>query len=85
MLYSSKGGKLDRLISEHNLRWCDVVANVEEAIERKLPVDIDDTLASSDSKEPFCILIHGGQKKGSPYTKDIAKNKELIKQLKSRR
>ena len=84
-LTASKGGKLDRLISEHNLRWCDVVANVEEAIESKLPIDIDDTLASSDSKEPFCILIHGGQKKGSIYTTDITRNKELIKQLKLRK
>lgn len=80
-LTASVGGKLDHLIEQHNLRWCMVVPNVEEAIKRELPVDIDDTLASSDSKEPFCILLHGKQKAGSPHTADIKKNKELINQL----
>jgi len=82
-LTASKGGKLDSLIDKYNLRWCDVVVNVEEAIERELPIDIDDTLASSDSKEPFGILLHGGQKKGSTFFADIKRNKETIKKLKS--
>jgi hypothetical protein len=83
-LTASKGGKLDHLIDKHNLRWMEIVANVEEAIERKLPIDINDKLASSDSKEPFAILIHGGQPKGSKWVKDIRANRELIKQLRSR-
>jgi len=81
-LTASKGGKLDHLISQHNLRWSEVVVNVEEAIKKNLPIDIDDSLASSDSKEPFAILLHGGQKKGSPYLQDVRRNKELIKKLK---
>jgi len=84
-LTASFGGKVDKLISEYNLRYCVVVKNVEEAIEKKLPIDIDDSLASSDSKEPFAILMHGGQKAGSPYFADIKKNKELVNQIKKSR
>jgi hypothetical protein len=82
--FTSKGGKKDYLIDKYNLRWMEIVHNVEEAIKKKLPIDINDKLASSDSKEPFSILIHGGQPKGSKLAKDIRSNRELIKQLKSR-
>ena len=82
-LTASRGGKSDHLIDKYHLRWCEVLPNIEEAIIRKLPVDIDDTLASSDSKEPFAILMHGGQPKGSKWIEDIQRNKTLIKQIKS--
>ena len=83
-LTASKGGKQDKLIDKYHLRWMEVVMNVEEAIEKRLPIDINDKLASSDSTEPFAILIHGGQPKGSKFTKDITKNRLLLKQLKNK-
>lgn len=81
-LTASKGGKLDHLIDEYNLRYVEIVANVEEAIEKELLIDVDDTLASSDSQEPFAILIHGGQVAGSKYAKDISRNKKIIAKFK---
>lgn len=83
-LTASKGGKQDDLIEKHNLRYVDIVRNVEEAIKKRLQIDINDKLASSDSDQPFAILVHGGQPKGSAWSKDITKNRELIKQLKNR-
>ena len=80
-LTASKGGKYDELIEKYNLRWSTVVTNVEQAIEKRLKIDINDKLSSSNSQEPFCILIHGGQKKGSGMSADIKKNKELIHKI----
>ena len=45
-------------------------------------IDINDKIAQSNSNKPFTILAHGGQKKGSDLTKDIIKNRELIKNIK---
>lgn len=81
-LTASKGGIYDNLITEYNLRYVEVVVNVKEAIQKQLKIDINDKLASSDSKEPFAILLHGGQKKGNPFVKDIKNNKALVNKLK---
>lgn len=83
-LTASKGGKQDHLIDKYHLRWMEVVMNVEEAIKKRLPIDINDKLVSSDSTEPFSILIHGGQPKGSIFAKEVTKNRLLIQQLKNK-
>jgi hypothetical protein len=79
---ASKGGKLDRLIEPNNLRWMEVVKNIDEAIKKRLPIDINDKLAQNDSNEPFSILAHGGQQKGSEWATDIKKNRDLVNKLK---
>lgn len=84
-LTASRGGKQDVLIDKHKLRYMQIVKNVEEAKELKLRIDIDDSLAFSDSKEPFAILIHGGQPKGSPLAKYVTANRKIVDDLKQRR
>lgn len=83
-LTASRGGKQDHLIDKHNLRYMEIVRDVEEAKKKKLNIDINDKLASSDSKEPFAILIHGGQPKGSEFAKYVTANRKLINDLKSK-
>lgn len=83
-LTASRGGKQDHLIDKYHLRYMEVVKSVEDAKEKHLRIDINDKLASSDSKEPFAILIHGGQPKGSGLAKYVAANKKLIDSLKKK-
>ena len=75
----------DVLIDKHKLRYMQIVKDVEEAKELKLRIDIDDSLASSDSKDSFAILIHGGQPKGSPLAKYVTANRKVVADLKQRR
>lgn len=83
-LTASRGGKQDHLVDKYNLRYMEIVKSVEEAKEKKLRIDINDKLASSDSKEPFAILIHGGQPKGSELAKYVTANRKLISDLKKK-
>jgi hypothetical protein len=61
VLTASRGGRLDHLIDEHNLRESVVVKSVEEKI------DHTDELAAIPSlrHQSFALLIHGTQPKGS--------------------
>lgn len=63
-LTASKGGKLDSLITQYNLKFAQVVYSNEEAKKLKLKVDHDDSHAYKGNKS-FALLIHGTQPAGS--------------------
>jgi len=63
-LNASKGGKLDKLIEQYNLKYAEVVYSELEAMEKGLEIDHDDSHAY-DYNHPFALLIHGTQPKGS--------------------
>ena len=64
VLTASRGGKHDDLIDLHGWKEALVVYSEEEAAERGLEIDHDDTHAAF-GKENFALLIHGTQPKGS--------------------
>ena len=67
ILTASRGGRLDHLIDEHNLREAVVVFSEQEAEEKNLIIDHDDSHAARPSLKDnsFALLIHGTQPKGS--------------------
>ena len=67
ILTASRGGRLDHLIDQHNLRESVVVHSVDEAKELGLEIDHTDELAAIPSirYKSFALLIHGTQPKGS--------------------
>ena len=67
VLTASRGGRLDHLIDEHNLRESVVVHSVDQAKELGLEIDHTDELAAIPSirHKSFALLIHGTQPKGS--------------------
>jgi len=69
-LTASKGGKLDRLIKEHNLKFIEVVLTHQEAAEKGLELDHDDSLMYTQTKS-FAILIHGTQPAKSDAMKAV--------------
>ena len=64
VLTASRGGKHDDLIDLHGWKEALVVYSEEEAAEKGLEIDHDDTHAAF-GKENFALLIHGTQPKGS--------------------
>ena len=64
VLTASRGGKYDDLIELHGWKEALVVYSEQEAEERGLEIDHDDTHAAF-GKENFALLIHGTQPKGS--------------------
>jgi hypothetical protein len=65
-LVASLGGKHDRLAERHRFRTCEVVLSYEEADEKRLPIDHDDSIACGIRRErKFATLIHGTQPEGS--------------------
>ena len=78
VLTASRGGRLDHLIDEHNLRESVVVYSEQEADDLGLVIDHDDSHAAIPSQRhnSFALLIHGQQPKGS-------KASEAIKELKA--
>lgn len=73
-LTASKGGKMDFLISEHRLKYAEVIFSEQEAIDKGLELDHDDSHAI-EGKKPFGLLLHGTQPAGT----DASKAWELIK------
>lgn len=67
-LTASVGGKQDHLISQYNLKYNLVVSTPEEAKQKGLSIDHDDSHAYAQDKS-FAILIHGTQAKGSEMGK----------------
>lgn len=63
-LTASKGGKDDALINKHNLKFNEVVLSEQEAKDKGLELDHDDSHAYNSDKS-FAILIHGTQPAGS--------------------
>ena len=75
-LNASKGGKYDSLIERHKLKYAEVVFTEQEAIDKGLEIDHDDSHAFLQDK-PFALLLHGVQPKGS-------KASEALKALKGK-
>ena len=69
---ASIGGSQDNLIYEHNFKKVFVVGSEEEAKEKGLEIDHDDTHAFLKDKD-FALLIHGNQKKGTKAAADRLK------------
>jgi hypothetical protein len=75
-LTASYGGYSDDLIQKHNLKAVEVVYSHEEAADKGLPIDSDDSLAWKQDGN-FAQLIHGTQPAGSA----ASKAKEALKKV----
>ena len=63
---ASRGGTHDHLIDQYEMRSAEVVFSIEEAIEKGLELDHDDSLAMSNSGKSFGLLLHGTQPVNTP-------------------
>tara|TARA_B110001454_G_C12706624_1_gene428875 strand:+ start:1120 stop:1899 length:780 start_codon:yes stop_codon:yes gene_type:complete len=79
VLTASRGGKYDELIDVAGWKEALVVYSEQEAIDKGLEIDHDDTHAAF-GKENFALLIHGTQPKGSAASKAL----QLIKKAKKK-
>ena len=62
---ASLGGKEDKLVFDHGLKYARVVFSEQEAADLGLELDhLDDHAYSADDK-PFALLLHGTQPKGT--------------------
>ena len=75
VLTASRGGKHDELIDAAGWKEAVVVYSEEEAEERGLEIDHDDSHAAF-GKEDFALLIHGTQPKGSAASIALQKLKK---------
>ena len=80
VLTASRGGKFDELIDLHGWKEALVVYSEQEAQERDLEIDHDDTHAAF-GKENFALLIHGTQPKGSMASKALQAIKRKAKEV----
>ena len=80
VLTASRGGKYDDMIDLHGWKEALVVYSEEEAEEKGLEIDHDDTHAAF-GKENFALLIHGTQPKGSAASKALQKIKTKRKAI----
>jgi len=64
-LIASKGGKNDSLIEKHNLKNVEIVFSLNEAIEKGLEIDHDDSHCYNKDVKKFALLLHGTQPKNS--------------------
>ena len=69
---ASKGGTCDHLISKHKLKYAEVVFSLDEAKQKNLDIDHDDSLAFGESGS-FALLLHGTQPPGSDASKAWSK------------
>lgn len=65
VLTASYGGKHDDLIDQHNLKSAEVVYSREEAEQKGIPIDEDDSYAVDADTKRVGLLIHGAQPAGS--------------------
>ena len=79
VLTASRGGKYDELIDLHGWKEALVVYSEEEAEQKGLEIDHDDTHAAF-GKENFALLIHGTQPKGSAASVALSAIKKANKQ-----
>jgi Gene product 88 len=75
-LTASKGGKLDHLIKKHNLKFAEVVFSEQEALEKNLDIDHDDSLAIY-SNNSLALLLHGTQAANTPAQDALQKLRAL--------
>ena len=78
VLTASRGGKHDDLIDLHGWKEALVVYSEQEAIDKGLEIDHDDTHAAF-GKENFALLIHGTQPKGSMASQALQAIKQKAK------
>ena len=78
VLTASRGGKYDELIDLHGWKEALVVYSEQEAKEKGLEIDHDDTHAAF-GKENFALLIHGTQPAGSMASQALQAIKKLAK------
>jgi hypothetical protein len=64
-LVASRGGKYDHLIEPYNLPECEIVLSEQEAADKGIEIDHDDSHVF-DYKGKFALLIHGAQPAGTP-------------------
>tara|TARA_B100000902_G_scaffold399568_1_gene471070 strand:- start:1687 stop:2451 length:765 start_codon:yes stop_codon:yes gene_type:complete len=69
-LNASRGGKHDNLIDTYNLKSAEVVYSYDEAKQKGLEIDHDDSHAYTRGPS-FAQLIHGTQPKGSEASKAL--------------
>ena len=81
VLTASRGGKHDNLIDLHGWKEALVVYSEQEAIDKGLEIDHDDTHAAF-GKENFALLIHGTQPKGSAASIALQTLKRKAKEMK---
>ena len=74
---ASVGGKFDDFIKTYNLKSAEVVYSEQEAKDKGLEIDHDDTHACLGTKS-FALLIHGNGQKGSRQAKV---HNELIRSM----
>ena len=72
VLTASRGGKYDDMIDLHGWKEALVVYSEQEAIDKGLEIDHDDTHAAF-GKDNFALLIHGTQPKGSAASVALSK------------
>ena len=78
VLTASRGGKHDELIDLHGWKEALVVYSEQEAIDKGLEIDHDDTHAAF-GKDNFALLLHGTQPKGSTASVALSAIKKLAK------
>ena len=71
VLTASRGGKYDDMIDLHGWKEALVVYSEQEAIDKGLEIDHDDTHAAF-GKDNFALLIHGTQPAGSAASKALS-------------
>lgn len=76
-LNASRGGKFDDLIDIHKLKSAEVVFSVDEATQKGLEIDHDDSHAYTKGPS-FAHLIHGCQPAGSEASKALSHLKRDI-------
>ena len=79
VLTASRGGKYDELIDIHGWKEALVVYSEQEAADKGLEIDHDDTHAAF-GKEDFALLIHGTQPKGSTASQALSALKKAKRQ-----
>lgn len=75
ILTASKGGKFDKEITR-GMKTCEVVFSPEEALEKNIPIDHDDSHAYSPGVKRFATLLHGKQAANSKAGKALSELKK---------
>jgi hypothetical protein len=70
-LNASKGGRWDQLISQHGLKYAEVVFSIEQAERLGLAIDHDDSHAFTQEGS-FALLLHSTQPAGSIAAKALS-------------
>lgn len=75
-LTASRGSKDDSLIDLYNLKNVEIVYSEEEAIEKGIEIDHDDSHCWDKNCKKFALLIHGVQPAGSDAMKAVLELKK---------